>query len=208
MFRRRFRKRGGGGGSTATVSTSSSYRYDGSSTDTNLLDGYGSASPSANEIPVDVDELARLFHKSMKERDQVITEKRAEIRRLKNENENLQRKRENCIIEFCRRDLDASTLADLPGVVDSLNNAQRRQIDTLISENKTLKMNIRDLKQMLEEDRRELKKITIEKEDLEQNLKDILDEKGLRRESDETERWSVYHLFSRLFCLRSRNQYM
>lgn len=205
MFRRKFRKRGGGG-NTASVSTSSSYRYDGSSTDAYLLDGDASASRSADELPVDVDELTRLFQKSIKERDQAITEKRAAIKRLKSENENLQRKRKNCIIEFCRRDLDASSLRDLPGVVDSLNNAHRRQIDTLASENKTSKMIIRELKQMLEEDRRELIKITIEKEDLEQNLKDILDEKGLRRESDEYEGWNFYNLFSRLFCLRSRNQ--
>ena len=144
-------------------------------------------------------DLSELFRKSIKEKDQTIGQKRAEIKRLRSERETLQRKRERCIIAFCKKDLEVTSLRDLPGLIDSLNEAHRRELEGLESEKKTLLENNNGLKKLLEIEHQEKVKLAKEKFELEQDINDLT----LQNEFYDEEPCTS-HLFSRLFCWRSR----
>ena len=144
-------------------------------------------------------DLSELFRKSIKEKDQTIGQKRAEIKRLRSERETLQRKRERCIIAFCKKDLEVTSLRDLPGIIDSLNAAHRRELEALESEKKTLLENNNGLKQLLEIEHQEKLKLAKEKFELELDINDLT----LQNEFYDEESCTS-NLFSRLFCWRSR----
>jgi len=146
------------------------------------------------------DHLSGLFHKSIKEKDQTIGLKRAEIKRLRSERETLQRKRERCIMAFCKRDLEVTSLRDIPGIIDSIYEAHLRELDAIESEKKTLLENNNGLKQLLEIEHQEKVKLTKDKLELEQDIHDLT----LQTEFYDEEPCTSSNFFSRLFCWRSR----